>query len=185
MSIDKFLSCPPVIISLDIDSLLLDRLKQIAKAGFSVVEINCSEPDMLSKAVKDFPNLQIGASNIVSTQQLESCYQAGVSFASSPGFLPAIAQTASIYSFNYLPGVATLSEAMQVMALGYQEVRPFPADLSFCNLLNKCLPNMRQYPAEIEWEEAEHFFNLPSVAAVSIHNPEIKQLHTLSSSVFA
>ncbi|KTD23713.1 bifunctional 4-hydroxy-2-oxoglutarate aldolase/2-dehydro-3-deoxy-phosphogluconate aldolase [Legionella israelensis] len=185
MSIDKFLNCPSVIISLDIDDILLDRLKQIANAGFSAVEINCSEPGILSKVIKTFPDLQIGAGNIVNTQQLENCYQAGVNFATSPGFLPAIAQTASIYSFNYLPGVATLSEAMQVMALGYRQVRPFPADLSFCNLLNKCLPDIRQYPAEIEWEEAEHFFNLPSVAAVSIHNPELKQLNVLSSSVFA
>ena len=59
-------------------------------------------------------------------------------------------------------------------------VRPFPADLAFCTVLNKCLPDLRLFPAEIEWEEAEHFLNLPAVAAVSIHNPDKKQLTALS-----
>ena len=92
--------------------------------------------------------MRIGAGNIISTQQLEDCYNAGVHFVSSPGFLPSIAQTAAIYSINYLPGIATISEAMQVMALGYHQARPYPANLAFCASLNKCLPMLRLFPAE-------------------------------------
>ena len=65
---------------------------------------------------------------------------------------------------------------MQVLALGCQQARPYPASLAFCVLLNKSLPILRLYPAEIEWDEAEHYLILPSVAAVSILNPESKQL---------
>ena len=92
-------------------------------------------------------------------------------FATSPGYLFSIAQTANVYSMNYLPGVATISEAMSAISAGYTHVRPFPADLDFCTLLNKCLPNLKLFPAEIEWENAEHFLNLPAVAAVGINNP--------------
>lgn len=185
MSIDKFFGNQSVIVTLDVDALLFERLQQVVQANFSVVEINCSEQALLRKILQDFPGLRVGSGNILTTQELEACYQAGVHFVSSPGFLPAIAQTASIYSINYLPGIATISEAMQVMALGYHQARPYPANLTFCASLNKYLPTLRLFPAEIEWDEAEHYLSLPAVAAVSIINPEKKQLHALSAGIFA
>lgn len=185
MMTDKLFGNQSIIVTLDVDALLFDRLKQIAQAGFSVVEINCHEQNLLHKILQDFPSLRIGAGNIISTQQLEDCYQAGVHFVSSPGFLPAIAQTAAIYSINYLPGIATISEAMQVMALGYHQARPYPADLAFCASLNKCIPMLRLFPAEVEWDEAEHYLSLPAVAAVSILNPESKHLNALAAGVLA
>ena len=179
--IDKLGSNQSIIITLDVDALLMDKLKQIAEAHFSVVEINCIEPALLRKIVIDFPSLCIGAGNIINTQQLEDCHLAGVDFITSPGFLPALAQTAAIYSMHYIPGVATLSEAMHAMDLGCHHVRPFPANLAFCTHLNKCMPLLRLFPAEVEWEEAEHFLSLPSVAGISMINPEIKQLQRLRS----
>lgn len=174
-----------IIITLDVDAHLFNKLEQIAKADFSVVEINSAEPQILTSAMQKFPRLRLGAGNIVNTQQLEDCYQAGVHFATSPGFLPAIAQTANVYSMTYLPGVATITEAMQALELGCTNVRPFPANLSFCTLLNKYLPQLRLFPAEIEWEEVEHYLTLPAVAAISIINPESKQLQALSAAAFA
>lgn len=178
---DEFLGNQSVIISLDVDNFLFQRLEQIIDAGFTVIEVNSSEQKLLSQIMSHYPIIKLGAGGITDTQQLENCYQAGVHFASSPGFLPAIAQTANIYSMNYIPGVATISEAMAAISIGYQHVRPFPANLGFCSILNKCLPNLSLFPAEIEWEEAEHFLNLPAVAAISIHNPDQKQLNALSS----
>ncbi|MCA0404388.1 MAG: multidrug DMT transporter permease [Proteobacteria bacterium] len=175
---DKLFGNQSVIISLDVDAFLFQRLKQVTEANYSVVEINCCDATLLKKIMNDFPSLKVGAGNIINTQQLEDCYQAGVNFVTSPGFLPAIAQTAAIYSINYLPGIATTSEAMQVLALGYHQARPYPANLAFCTLLNKSLPMLRLFPAEIEWDEAELYLNLPAVAAVSVLNPELKHLST-------
>lgn len=185
MKNEKFLSNKSIIVTIDVDDFLFDRLKQIVRAGFHTVEINTSETALLQQIINEFPKLCIGSGNIISTQQLENAYQAGVHFASSPGFLPAITQTALIYSMDYLPGIATLSEAMQVMALGCVQARPYPATLSFCTLINKCLPTLQLLPAEVEWDEAEHYLNLPSVAAISILNPEKKQLNVLSAGIFA
>ncbi len=185
MITDKLFDHQSIIVTLDVDALLFERLKQIVDAGFSVVEINCHEAQLFKKILRDFPGLRVGAGNIITTQQLENAYEAGVHFASSPGFLSTIAQTAAIYSINYLPGVATLSEAMQVMALGCHQARPYPANWMFCAFLNKCLPMLRLYPAEIEIDEAEHYLTLPAVSAVSILNPEANTLRTLSTGVFA
>lgn len=182
---DKLFNTQTIIVTLDVDALLFNRLQQVAQAGFSAVEVNTHDESLLKAILQQFSTLRIGAANIISTHQLEHCYQAGIHFASSPGFLPAIAQTAAIYSMCYLPGIATLSEAMQVMALGYSQARPYPSTLSFCTLLNRCLPMLRLFPADIEWDEAEHYLSLPSVDAVSILNPESTQLSALSTAIFA
>lgn len=173
---DKLNSSQSVIITLDVDAFLFDKLKQVVQSGFSVTEINSSEPTLFQKILSDFPSLRIGAGNITNSQQLEDCHQAGVHFVTSPGFLSTLAQTASMYSINYLPSIATVSEGMAAMALGCHHVRVFPASFSLCSLLNKSLPFLRLFPAEIEWDNIEHFLNLPAVAAVSILNPEILQL---------
>lgn len=179
MKNQNFLSNESIIVTIDVDHALIDRLKQIIQAGFHTVEINSTDLVLLKQLIQQFPELRIGAGHIINTQQLENAYLAGVAFATSPGFLPAIAQTASIYSINYLPGIATPSEAMQLMALGYQQARPYPASLSFCSLINSCLPTLRLFPAEVEWDEAEHYLSLPAVAAISILNPDRKQLETV------
>lgn len=182
---DKLSDTQSIIISLDVDVFLFDKLKHVVQAGFSVVEINSSEPTLFQKALADFPSLRIGAGNITNSQQIEDCHQAGVHFITSPGFLPTLAQTAAMYSINYLPSIATISEAMAAMALGYHNVRVFPANLSLCAILNKSLPLLRLFPAEVEWEHVEHFLNLPAVAAVSLLNPEIKQLKQIQESALA
>lgn len=182
---DKLMGTQSVIITLDVDALLFQKLQQISDAGFTMVEINCTESTILQNVLRDFPRLKIGAGNIVNTQQLEDCYKSGVHFATSPGFLPAIAQTAAVYNLHYIPGVATLSEAMHAITCGCLQVRPFPAHLDFCTLLNKCLPLLHLFPAEVDWEDAEHFLNLPVVSAVSILNPGIHELKTLSTGLMA
>ena len=178
-----FLSNESIVITIDVDTFLFERLRQISQTGFQTIEINSADHTLLQKIITEFPQLRIGAGNITTTQQLENAYQANVHFATSPGFLPAIAQTAAIYSMNYLPGIATLSEAMQIMALGYQQARPYPSSLSFCTLINKCLPTLRLFPAEIEWDETEHYLSLPAVSTISVLNPDKKQLHALSAGI--
>jgi 2-dehydro-3-deoxyphosphogluconate aldolase/(4S)-4-hydroxy-2-oxoglutarate aldolase len=176
MVTDKLLGKQSVMISLDVDGFLFDRLNQITKAGFNLVEINSTDVKLFTSIKNQFPNLKIGASGIISTSELEECYSAGVDFASSPGFLSSIAQTASVYSMNYFPGVATVSEAMAANSLGFNYVKPYPATLNFCTLLNKCMPKLSILPTDVEFEEIEHFLNLPSVSVVVINNPDVKQL---------
>ena len=177
MTMDVLIGKQSIMIILDIDQLLFNNLKRIQDAGFSVVEINSADPLLFKQIKHDFPQLRIGAGNVINVQQLECCHNAQVDFVTSPGLLPTLLQTAAVYSINYLPGVFTISEAMQAQALGAQQVRPFPAELSFCARLNKSMPLLRLFPAEIEWEEVDHYLNLPAVTAVSILNPDNLHVH--------
>ncbi|HRD69541.1 MAG TPA: multidrug DMT transporter permease [Legionella sp.] len=183
MNLDKLLGNQSIIVSLDVTDYLYDRLEEIIKVGLNLVEINSSDQVLLTKVMTQFPTLKIGACGIIDPQQLENCYHANVHFVSSPGFLPAIAQTATIYSMNFLPGVATVSEAMAAMSLGYSHVRPYPAELAFCKTLNKCLPNLKLYPYDVSWDESEDLLSVSTVSAVSVLNPGIKQLNAFVSDI--
>lgn len=174
-----------IMITLDIDALLFDKLNMLSRANFPMVEINSSESSLLKKAITDFPRLQIGAGNIINSQQLDDCCRAGVNFVTSPGFLATLAQTAEMYSMKYIPSIATISEGMQAMAVGCHTVRILPANLNLCTALNKSMPLLRLFPAEVELEEIEHYLNLPAVAAVSILNPELQQLMKLEKISYA
>ena len=185
MMMDKITNNQSIFITLDVDVLLFDKLHHIVEMGFSVVEINSVDQGVLSSVLERFPRLRIGAGNVTNTQQLEDCYEAGIHFITSPGLLPSIAQTANVYSINYLPGVATLTEAMQAVEIGCQHVRPFPANLYFCTLLNKYIPRLRLFPAEIELNDIDHFLHIPAVAAISIINPELEQLRAFSTTTMA
>ncbi|MDF1827864.1 MAG: bifunctional 4-hydroxy-2-oxoglutarate aldolase/2-dehydro-3-deoxy-phosphogluconate aldolase [Legionellaceae bacterium] len=180
MEFSSLINQQSVIITLDVDASLFNQLQSIEDAGFSVVELNNVEPAILSDAIKKHPSLRMGASNILNTDQLEAVQKAGAHFGSSPGFMPSLIQTANIYDFHYLPGVATPSEAMQAAALGCQHVRPLPATLSFCSLLNKYLPNLRLFPADITEEEAKKLLLLNSVSAVSILSPQLERCEAVA-----
>lgn len=180
---DTLIGSQSIIITFDVDAFLFEKLNEINEIGLKVVEVNCVDEKLLKKIINQFPSLKIGAGNIINTHQLETCYKAGAHFVTSPGVLPSIIQTANIYSINYFPGVATASEALQALDSGCHHVRPYPASFNFCDLLNKYFPLLRLFPAEVQWNEAEHYLDLPSVAGVSILNPEKEILESLAKGV--
>lgn len=172
------LNAQSIIFTFDIDAKLYDRLKKIDGSDFSIVEINTQDPNIITKIRHEFPNLRIGAGNIVDTNQLEICNKAGAHFITSPGFLSPIAQTANVYSINYIPGVMTPSEAMQALHAGCKTIRPFPASLALCKLLDKTMPFLRQFPAGVHKDELESYLSLPAVAGVCIANPSLQDLES-------
>ena len=140
MKVNHLIDTQSFIISFDVDALLFSKLQEVSDAGFSVVEVNGLESSLLTSILEAYPHLRVGVGSVLNTQQLEEAYLAGAHFATSPGFLPELVQTAEVYSMNYLPGVATPSEAMHAFALGCQHVRPYPATYEFCSLLNRTFP---------------------------------------------
>src|SRR3990167_3377435 len=93
-----------ILISLDVNDILFETLTEIAKTD-CIVEINSTDKQLLKQVVQEFPQIKIGAANIINSQELERCCESGVAFVSSPGLLPTLAQTATIYNMNYIPGI--------------------------------------------------------------------------------
>ena len=73
------------------------------------------------------PNAIIGAGTVITPQQYEACVEAGADFIVSPGFTDELLKYASQSTVPLLPGIGSVSEAMQAMALGYRRFKLFPA----------------------------------------------------------
>jgi len=104
--------------------------KALVDGGLLVLEITLRSDYGLT-AIKQLkhalPNAIIGAGTVITPQQYEDCVDAGADFIVSPGFTSALLQHGSQSTVPLLPGIASVSEAMQAMALGYRRFKLFPA----------------------------------------------------------
>jgi 2-dehydro-3-deoxyphosphogluconate aldolase/(4S)-4-hydroxy-2-oxoglutarate aldolase len=173
----------PLIVSLDIDAHVEQKIDQLYKAGLNTIELLQANAPLVSVLKAKYPQLKIGLGNIHHVDQLTYAYEIGMDFMSSVGFDAALAKTANIYQMNYLPGVCNMSDAMNILNLGMHHARPCPGDLSLCNLLNKYAPELKLFPIDVEWEMIDQFLDLPSVAAVGLTNPDQLQLIQITESI--
>ncbi len=95
MTMDNLVDLKSMIITLDVDALIVSKLQLLTKAGYTMVELNSVDPRFLAKIMDDFPMLTVGAGNVTNTQQLEHCYKAGLDFVTSPGFVPELGSNRS------------------------------------------------------------------------------------------
>ena len=104
--------------------------KALVDGGLIVLEITLRSAYGLT-AIKQLkqalPNAIIGAGTVMTPQQYESCVEAGADFIVSPGFTTELLHHGSQSSVPLLPGIGSVSEAMQAMALGYRRFKLFPA----------------------------------------------------------
>ena len=104
--------------------------KALVDGGLIVLEITLRSAYGLT-AIKQLkqalPNAIIGAGTVITPEQYEACVEAGADFIVSPGFTEELLQHGSQSTVPLLPGIASVSEAMQGMALGYRRVKLFPA----------------------------------------------------------
>ena len=104
--------------------------KALVNGGLIVLEITLRSAYGLT-AIKQLkqalPNAIIGAGTVITPQQYESCVEAGADFIVSPGFTTELLHYGSQSSVPLLPGIGSVSEAMQAMALGYRRFKLFPA----------------------------------------------------------
>lgn len=173
----------PLIVSLDMDDELQQKINQLVDAGVTTIELFSYNANTIAHLRKLYPQIKLGIGQVLTVDELEYAHSLKVDFISTPGLLPSILKTAKVYNIPLLPGVSSISDAMQILELGYYACRPCPGDLSLCNLLNQYIPQMKLYPMDIEWELIEQFLDLPSVAAVGISNPDSVQMIQIAESL--
>jgi len=120
---------PVVIIE---DAALAAPLAQaLLKGGIKVMEITLRTPAALA-AIKEIaqkvPEMTVGAGTLIRSAQFSAAKEAGASFVVSPGLTPALAVAAHATQLPYLPGVATVSEALLAQEHGFQQLKFFPAE---------------------------------------------------------
>jgi 2-dehydro-3-deoxyphosphogluconate aldolase/(4S)-4-hydroxy-2-oxoglutarate aldolase len=102
----------------------------LVNGGLRVLEITLRSEYGLTaiKLLKQaLPEAIIGAGTVLNPSQYQACIDAGADFIVSPGSTAELLQYGSQSTVPLLPGVASVSEAMQAMSLGYRRFKLFPA----------------------------------------------------------
>ena len=92
----------------------------------------------------------VGVGTVVAPAQFAAAERAGAQFAVSPGATDALLAAAANSPLAYLPGMASVSEAMALAERGYRALKFFPAENSggagFLRSLQAPLPDLRFCP---------------------------------------
>jgi 2-dehydro-3-deoxyphosphogluconate aldolase/(4S)-4-hydroxy-2-oxoglutarate aldolase len=148
--------------------------RALAQGGLEVLEITLRTGRALEAAraiMAEVEGVAVGLGTVVTPQQMREAKAAGARFAVSPGALPRLIETANELGLPYLPGAATASEIMALLARGYRHLKFFPAEASGGVAALKALaapfPAARFCPTGgIGEERARDYLALPNVVAV-------------------
>jgi len=143
--------------------------------GLKVLEITLRTPcalDAISAMVEALPeDAVIGAGTIITPDDLEKAVKAGSKFLVSPGTTPALIEAAKSSSVPLLPGVATPTEAMNLLVQGFSSLKFFPAEaaggVAMLKSIGGPLPQITFCPTGgIDLAKAPSYLALPNVACV-------------------
>ena len=99
--------------------------------GVRVLEITLRTPvaiDAIRAISSEVPEAIVGAGTVVTPEELEMVADAGGTFALSPGMTPSLLEAANNGPIGFIPGIATSSELMMGMEMGYDVFKFFPAE---------------------------------------------------------
>jgi len=104
--------------------------ESLLQGGLTTLELTLRTPaalDTLSALKRELPEIVIGAGTIVNPQQIQQATDAGADFLVTPGTPPALADVLADAAIPVVPGGATPSEFMALMARGFRVCKLFPA----------------------------------------------------------
>lgn len=105
--------------------------RALCAGGLSVLEVTLRTPVALDAAraiLAEVPEATVGLGTLLSPEDVDDAVRIGARFIVSPGTTPALLSAAAASGLSFLPGVATVSEAMQARAAGFQILKLFPAE---------------------------------------------------------
>lgn len=128
----EIMTASPVIPVIEITdvSQALDLANALIAGGINVLEITLRTPqalDAIELIAKEIPEAIVGAGTVLNRDDLSKVRDAGASFAISPGCTNRLLTFAKEIEFPLIPGVATGSEIMNGLTLGYTHFKLFPA----------------------------------------------------------
>jgi 2-dehydro-3-deoxyphosphogluconate aldolase / (4S)-4-hydroxy-2-oxoglutarate aldolase len=132
MKIRDVLALAPVIPVLTVEKL--EHAAPLARAlyagGLRVLEITLRTAvalEVIAAMRGAVPDAIVGAGTLIKPADFASAAGVGAQFAVTPGLTPQLAEAAARVSYPLLPGIATPSEILQALQLGYDTLKFFPA----------------------------------------------------------
>ena len=114
----------------------LSHARPLAEAlvagGLPALEVTLRTPVALEviRAMAAVPGGVVGAGTLVTPDDVKAAKAAGAQFGVSPGATDALLQACEEEGLPLLPGAATATEAMRLLARGYDMMKFFPAEAS-------------------------------------------------------
>lgn len=142
--------------------------------GIDVIEVTLRTPAAL-QAVKlltqTFPQALIGVGTVTTQRQLQEATDAGAKFAISPGLTQDLLRAGQSARIPFIPGIASVSELMAGLELGYGYFKFFPAAAAGGAQMLRSIygpfPHVRFCPTGgINEANYEEYLNLPNVSCV-------------------
>ena len=141
--------------------------------------INCAEitfrtacaSEAIEYAVKNYPDMEIGAGTVINAEQCEAALKAGATFIVSPGLSPAVAKICNERNIPYYPGCVTPTEIMAALELGITTVKFFPANvyggLKALKALSAPFPQIKFIPTGgVDRSNIDEFLAFDKIAAI-------------------
>ena len=149
-------------------------LSALREGGINCAEITfrtaCAK-EAIEIAVKEFPDMYIGAGTVINREQAKAAFDLGVQFIVSPGFSDEVAEFCIEKSLTYYPGCVTPTEIMRALSYGFEIVKFFPAGvfggLKALKAISAAFPQVRFIPTGgVDLSNLKEFLDFEKVFAV-------------------
>lgn len=149
-------------------------LTALKNAGIHCAEITfrtACAAEAIAYAVKNYPDMEIGAGTVINAAQCEAALAAGATFIVSPGLSVAVAKICIDRNIPYYPGCVTPTEIMQALELGITTVKFFPANiyggLKALKALSAPFPQVKFIPTGgVDRSNIDEFLAFDKIAAI-------------------
>lgn len=163
----------PVLVLDDVDTAV-PLAEALVAGGLTTLEVTLRTPKALACAeavAARVPGALVGLGTLTRPEQFAQARDAGARFLVSPGLTDRLAAAARDSGLPYLPGIATVTEALIAVEHGFRELKFFPAMLNggapALRGMVPLLPEVRFCPTGgIKAENVRELLALPNVFAL-------------------
>jgi 2-dehydro-3-deoxyphosphogluconate aldolase/(4S)-4-hydroxy-2-oxoglutarate aldolase len=102
----------------------------LLKGGLTAIELTLRTPAALDALValkKELPGIAVGMGTVLTIEQMQKCIELGADFLVTPGTPPELADALAKAPIPVVPGGATPTEFLSLMARGFRVCKLFPA----------------------------------------------------------
>ncbi|XVV05628.1 bifunctional 4-hydroxy-2-oxoglutarate aldolase/2-dehydro-3-deoxy-phosphogluconate aldolase [Actinosynnema sp. CA-248983] len=163
----------PVVV-LDDAAHAVPLAQALLRGGIRVIELTLRTPAALpaiERIAAEVPDIVLGAGTVTAPEHAEQALKAGASFLVTPGSTDRVLDAVEDTGLPFLPGAATVSEAMKLAERGLTALKFFPAEAAggadYLKSIGGPLPGLRFCPTGgITPETAPKYLALPNVGCV-------------------
>ncbi|WP_367130889.1 bifunctional 4-hydroxy-2-oxoglutarate aldolase/2-dehydro-3-deoxy-phosphogluconate aldolase [Saccharothrix sp. HUAS TT1] len=127
--------------------------RALLRGGVRVIELTLRTPAALAaieRVAAEVPGIVIGAGTVTAPEHAEQAAKAGAAFLVTPGSTDRVLDAAEDTGLPFLPGAATVSEAMRLAERGLTSLKFFPAEaaggVDYLKSIGGPLPGLRFCP---------------------------------------